>query len=79
MKVALCQINPTVGSFSSNIDLIEMNYNSAIKNGADGIIIFWPVYKELMENPLTDKWNKLFLDQWNDMFDAGNLKGLPIK
>ena len=52
---------------------------SAIKNGADGIIIFWPVYKELMENPLTDKWNKLFLDQWNDMFDAGNLKGLPIK
>ena len=52
---------------------------SAIKNGADGIIIFWTVYKELMENPLTDKWNKLFLDQWNDMFDAGNLKGLPIK
>ena len=52
---------------------------SAIKNGADGIIIFWPVYKELMENPLTDKWNKLFLDQWNDMLDAGNLKGLPIK
>ena len=52
---------------------------SAIKNGADGIIIFWAVYKELIENPLTDKWNKLFLDQWNDMFDAGNLKGLPIK
>ena len=52
---------------------------SAIKNGADGIIIFWQIYKELMENPLTTQWNKLFLDQWNDMLEAGNLKGLPIK
>ena len=57
---------------------IDVAY-SAIINGADGIIIFWPIYKELMENPLTNQWNKLFLDQWNDMLDAGNLKGLPIK
>ena len=39
MKIALCQINPTVGLFSSNIDLIERTYNAALKKGAD-IVVF---------------------------------------
>ena len=38
MKIALCQINPTVGSFSSNIDLIERTYNVALKKGADLVV-----------------------------------------
>ena len=38
MKIALCQINPTVGSFSSNIDLIERNYKGAVKKGADLVV-----------------------------------------
>jgi len=38
MKIALCQINPTVGSFSSNIDLIERNYKDAINKGADLVV-----------------------------------------
>ena len=38
MKIALCQINPTVGSFSSNIDLIERNYKEAVKKGADLVV-----------------------------------------
>ena len=38
MKIALCQINPSVGSFSSNIDLIERTYNAALKKGADLVV-----------------------------------------
>ena len=38
MKIALCQINSTVGSFSSNIGLIEKHYNDAINKGADLVV-----------------------------------------
>ena len=38
MKIALCQINPTVGSLKNNHDLIKNNYESGIKSGADLII-----------------------------------------
>ena len=38
MKLALCQINPTVGSLKNNHDLIKNNYESGIKSGADLII-----------------------------------------
>tara|TARA_X000001036_G_scaffold292940_1_gene272223 strand:- start:18005 stop:19618 length:1614 start_codon:yes stop_codon:yes gene_type:complete len=38
MKIALCQINPTVGSFSSNLDLIEKHYNDAKNKGADLVV-----------------------------------------
>ena len=38
MKIALCQINPSVGSFSSNIDLIERTYNAALKKGANLVV-----------------------------------------
>ena len=51
--------------------------NSAIKDGADGIIIFWPVYEEILKNPLTDKWNKIFMDEWKTMNKHGHLDDLP--
>ena len=38
MKIALCQINPILGSFTYNKKLIEKNYNTALENGADLIV-----------------------------------------
>ena len=38
MKIALCQINPILGSFTYNQTLIEKNYHSALENGADLIV-----------------------------------------
>jgi len=52
---------------------------AALRDGADGIIIFWTVYKEMMEHPLTEQWNKIFLDEWEDMHKAGLLKGIPVQ
>jgi transaldolase len=51
----------------------------ALKDGADGIIVFWPVFRDMMQNHLTDEWNKTFLDNWNQMHSAGLLKGVPVK
>ena len=51
----------------------------ALRDGADGIIVFWPVFEEMMKNKLSDEWNKIFLDEWNSMYDAGNMKGIPKK
>ena len=39
MKIALCQINPTVGSFDYNRDLILKNYVESINRNAD-IVVF---------------------------------------
>ena len=52
---------------------------AALKDGADGIIIFWTLYKEMMSHPLTDQWNKTFLDEWEEMHGAGLLKGIPVR
>ena len=38
MKIALCQINPTVGSLENNYNLIKYNYESGIRSDADLII-----------------------------------------
>tara|TARA_Y100001970_G_scaffold172068_1_gene210365 strand:+ start:3168 stop:3869 length:702 start_codon:yes stop_codon:yes gene_type:complete len=51
--------------------------NAALRDGADGIIIFWPVYEEILKNPLTDKWNDIFMDEWKLMYKHGHLKDLP--
>jgi transaldolase len=53
--------------------------HSAFLNGADGIIVFWPIFKEMLENTYTDKWNKIFMDEWKTMNSRGHLKGLPIQ
>ena len=50
----------------------------ALRDGADGIIIFWPIFKEMMDHPLTDQWNKTFLDEWEAMHADGKLSGVPV-
>ena len=52
---------------------------AALRDGADGIVIFWTVYKEMMSHPLTDQWNKTFLDEWEEMNESGLLKGIPVR
>ena len=52
--------------------------HAALRDGADGIIIFWPLLKEMMQHPLTDEWNKTFMDNWVAMHESGLLKGLPV-
>ncbi len=61
MKVALCQVNPTVGAFSSNKELILENYNKAIDGGAD-LVVFpemvitgYPVADLLYEKGFIDE------------------------
>ena len=53
--------------------------HKAIKDGADGIIIFWPIFEEMIRSKMTDEWNKIFLDNWNDIYDTGNLDGIKYK
>ena len=51
----------------------------ALRDGADGIIVFWPVFRDMMQSHLTDEWNKTFLGEWNSMHEAGLLEGLPVE
>ncbi len=53
--------------------------HAALRDGADGIIVFWQVYRDMVQNHLTDEWNKTFLDNWDQMHAAGQLKGVPVK
>ena len=51
---------------------------AALHDGADEIIIFWTVFRDMMQHPLTDEWNKTFMNEWVAMHEAGMLKGLPV-
>ena len=33
----------------------------------------------MMSHPLTDQWNKTFLDEWEEMNESGLLKGIPVR
>ena len=57
---------------------VETAY-AALRDGADGIIIFWPIFQEMLAHPLTDTWNETFLAEWEAMRDAGRLEGVPVK
>jgi hypothetical protein len=52
---------------------------AALSDGADGIIVFWPVFRDMMQSHLTDEWNATFLGEWNAMNDAGLLNDLPVQ
>ncbi len=49
---------------------------AALRDGADGIIVFWPIFEEMLQSKLTDEWNTTFLNEWNAMDDAGLLAGV---
>ena len=38
MKIAICQINPTVGAINENVRLIKKFYNNSLKKGADLVV-----------------------------------------
>jgi transaldolase len=51
----------------------------AIRDGADGIIVFWPIYEQMLAHPLTDQWNGTFRGQWDEMHEVGLMKGVPVR
>ena len=52
---------------------------AALRDGADEIVIFWPVFRDMLSHPLTDEWNKTFMDEWRAMGAAGKLAGAPVR
>ena len=52
--------------------------HAAFRDGADELVTFWGVYKDMMEHPFTTQWNKTFLDEWVTMHENGNLEGVPV-
>ena len=52
---------------------------AALREGADEIVIFWPVFRDMLQHPLTDQWNKTFMDQWQSMEYTGKLQDLPVR
>ncbi len=51
----------------------------AIRDGADGIIVFWPIYEQMLAHPLTDQWNGTFRGQWDAIHGAGLMEGIPVR
>ena len=51
---------------------------AAFLDGADELVTFWMVYRDMMEHPLTDIWNKTFMDEWLEMHQTGMLEGIPV-
>ena len=49
---------------------------AALAAGADGIIVFWPIFRDLLEHPLTATWNDTFAGEWRQMQEAGLLDGV---
>ena len=57
---------------------VETAY-AAFRDGCDGLVTMWTVYRDMMEHPLTDQWNQTFMDEWVDMHENGMLEGLPVR
>ena len=57
---------------------VETTYQ-AIRDGADEVVIFWPVFRDMMQHPLTDTWNRTFASEWQAMHAAGLLQGVPVR
>ena len=59
MKIALCQINPILGSFTFNQKLIEKNYHEALKSNAD--LVIFPEMSITGYPPQDLLWKKDFI------------------
>ncbi|MXZ20198.1 MAG: hypothetical protein F4Y84_06270 [Caldilineaceae bacterium SB0665_bin_25] len=57
---------------------VETAY-AAFRDGADELVTMWTVYRDMLDHPLTDHWNKVFLDEWVDMHSSGLLAGVPVE
>ena len=51
---------------------------AALAAGADGIIVFWHIFRDMMEHPLTATWNDTFAGEWRQMEEAGQLEGVLL-
>lgn len=49
---------------------------SALRAGAEGVIIFDKVFDEMLEHPSTTEWNTTFRDKWQDMNQDGQIEFL---
>lgn len=52
---------------------------AALRGGADGIIVFWPIFRAMLEHPLTETWNRTFAGEWEQMREAGLLQGVAAQ
>lgn len=57
---------------------VETAYE-ALRDGADGIIIFWTVFRDMLEQPFTTTWNGTFLSEWQEMHAVGHLDGVGVR
>ena len=53
--------------------------HAAFRDGCDELVTMWTVYRDMMDHPLTEKWNKTFMDEWVDMHEHGLLEGVPVR
>ena len=51
----------------------------ALRDGADEVVIFWPVFQEMLQHSLTDTWNETFANEWRAIYDAGLMEGVPVR
>ena len=70
---------PIVGNVYTCPGLTAILAYAALRDGADGIIIFRPIFQEMMEHPLTDTWNETFMGEWVSMHETGLLAGVPVR
>jgi transaldolase len=57
---------------------VETAY-AAFRDGADELVTMWTVYRDMLNHPLTEKWNKIFKDEWLAMRENGLLEGVPVR
>ena len=53
--------------------------HAAFRDGCDELVTMWTVYRDMMNHPLTEQWNKTFMDEWTDMHENGLLEGVPVR
>ncbi len=51
---------------------------SALRAGADGVIIFDTVFDQMLEHPSTTEWNNTFRKHWEDMLHDGQIEFLRV-
>ena len=53
--------------------------HAAFRDGCDELVTMWTGYRDMMDHPLTEKWNQTFMNEWVDMHEHGLLEGVPVR
>ena len=67
MKIALCQVNPTLGAFQDNQKMIMSNYKSALEKGAE--LVVFPELVITGYPPQDLIWEEAFISQNNSILE----------